>query len=43
MVRYGNEPLSQWSSIQGSADPDWIAEEITYVMPATAIRRSAAR
>ena len=43
MVRYGNEPLSQWSSIQGSADPDWIAEEITYVMPASAIRRSAAR
>jgi protein SCO1 len=34
MVRYGNEPLSQWSSIQGSADPEWIAEEITYVIPA---------
>ena len=34
MVRYGNEPLSQWSSVQGSADPEWIAEEITYVIPA---------
>lgn len=33
MVRYGNEPLSQWSSVQGSADPDWIAEEICYVVP----------
>jgi protein SCO1/2 len=33
MVRYGNEPLSQWSSIQGSADPAWIAEEITFVVP----------
>jgi protein SCO1/2 len=38
MVRYGNEPLSQWSSIQGSADPEWIAEEITYVVPATKVR-----
>lgn len=33
MVRYGNEPLSQWSSVQGSADPEWIAEEICYVIP----------
>ena len=33
MCRYGNEPLSQWSSIQGSADPEWIAEEIGYVIP----------
>jgi protein SCO1/2 len=33
VLRYGNEPLSQWSSIQGSADPEWIAEEITYVIP----------
>ena len=43
MVRYGNEPLSQWSSIQGSADPDWIAEEITYVMPPRAVRRASVR
>jgi protein SCO1 len=33
MVRYGNEPLSQWSSIQGSANAEWIAEEILYVVP----------
>ena len=37
MVRYGNEPLSQWSSIQGSADPEWIAEEICYVVPSVAV------
>jgi protein SCO1 len=36
MLRYGNEPLSQWSSIQGSADPEWIAEEITFVVPGAA-------
>lgn len=33
MLRYGNEPLSQWSSIQGSAKPEWIAEEISFVVP----------
>ena len=33
MCRYGNEPLSQWSSVQGSADPEWIAEEIGFVIP----------
>jgi protein SCO1/2 len=33
MCRYGNEPLSQWSSVQGSADPEWIAEEISFVLP----------
>jgi protein SCO1/2 len=36
MLRYGNEPLSQWSSIQGSADPEWIAEELTFVIPGAA-------
>jgi len=36
LLRYGNEPLSQWSSIQGSADPEWIAEEITFVIPGVA-------
>lgn len=40
MVRYGNEPLSQWSSIQGSADPDWIAEEICFVVPREGMRRA---
>lgn len=38
MVRYGNEPLSQWSSVQGGADPEWIAEEITYVVPRAQLR-----
>ena len=38
MVRYGNEPLSQWSSVQGSADPAWIAEEVTYVVPRAQMR-----
>jgi protein SCO1 len=38
MLRYGNEPLSQWSSIQGSANPEWIAEEITYVVPASRLK-----
>jgi protein SCO1/2 len=33
MCRYGNEPLSQWSSVQGSADPEWIATEIGFVLP----------
>jgi len=42
MVRYGNEPLSQWSSIQGSADPAWIAEEIMFVVP-RAMMKTAAR
>jgi protein SCO1 len=41
MLRYGNEPLSQWSSIQGSANPDWIAEEITYVVPAAGLKRDS--
>jgi protein SCO1/2 len=33
MCRYGNEPRSQWSSVQGSADPEWIATEIGFVIP----------
>ena len=33
VVRYGNEPLSQWSSANGSADPEWIADEICFVVP----------
>jgi len=39
MVRYGNEPLSQWSSVQGSADPEWIAEEISFVVPREAMAK----
>jgi protein SCO1/2 len=33
MVRYGNEPLAQWGACQGSAKPEWIAEEISFVIP----------
>ena len=28
MLRYGNEPLAIWGTCQGSAEPDWIAQEI---------------
>jgi protein SCO1/2 len=33
MLRYGNEPLSLWSSCQGGANPEWIAESISWVLP----------
>ena len=33
MVRYGNEPLSQWGSVEGGAKPEWIAQEISFVIP----------
>ncbi len=33
MLRYGNEPLSQWASCQGGANPEWIAESISWVLP----------
>jgi protein SCO1/2 len=33
MVRYGNEPHAWWSAFQGQANPDWIAREISYVIP----------
>jgi len=32
MVRYGNEPLALWGSCQGQAKPEWIAEEISFVI-----------
>jgi protein SCO1 len=32
MIRYGNEPLALWGSCQGQAKPEWIAEEISYVL-----------
>ena len=34
VVRFGNEPLAQWGACQGSATPSWIAEEISFVVPA---------
>ena len=33
VIRYGNEPLSLWGACPGSAKPEWIAEEISFVMP----------
>jgi protein SCO1/2 len=33
MLRYGSEPLSQWASCQGGANPEWIAESISWVLP----------
>jgi protein SCO1/2 len=33
MIRYGNEPLAIWGTCQGSAEPDWIAQEIGFAIP----------
>lgn len=33
IVRYGNEPLSIWGACQGSANPEWIAEQISFMLP----------
>ncbi|MFL5310073.1 MAG: SCO family protein [Myxococcales bacterium] len=33
MLRYGNEPLAIWGTCQGSAEPDWIAQEIGFAIP----------
>jgi len=33
MLRYGNEALSIWGTCQGSAEPDWIAQEIGFAVP----------
>lgn len=33
MVRFGNEPLAHWAACQGSANPEWIAKEISFVIP----------
>jgi len=34
MVRFGNEPHAWWATCQGQANPEWIAREISYVIPA---------
>jgi protein SCO1/2 len=34
MVRFGNEPKAWWAACQGQANPEWIAREIGYVIPA---------
>ena len=33
MLRYGNEALAIWGTCQGSAEPDWIAQEIGFAIP----------
>ena len=33
IVRYGNEPMSIWGACQGSANPEWIAEQISFMLP----------
>lgn len=33
MVRFGNEPLAQWATCQGEAKPEWMAKEISFVIP----------
>ena len=33
VIRYGNEPLSLWGACPGNAKPEWIAEEISFVIP----------
>ena len=33
MIRYGNEPLAIWGMCQGSAEPEWIADEIGFAVP----------
>ena len=33
MLRYGNEPLAIWGTCQGSAEPEWIAQEIGFAVP----------
>lgn len=33
MLRYGNEPLAIWGTCQGSAEPEWIAQEIGFAIP----------
>jgi protein SCO1/2 len=39
MLRYGNEALSIWGTCQGSAEPDWIAQEIGFAIPRQFKRR----
>ena len=33
MLRYGNEPMCIWGTCQGSAKPEWIAQEIGFAVP----------
>jgi protein SCO1 len=33
MVRFGHEPQAGWAACQGQDNPEWIAREISYVIP----------
>lgn len=33
MLRYGNEPMAIWGTCQGSAEPEWIAQEVQFAVP----------
>jgi protein SCO1/2 len=39
MVRFGNEPQAWWAACQGQANPEWMAREISFVIPAETPRR----
>jgi protein SCO1/2 len=32
-IRYGNEPLMEWAACPGMSTPEWIAENISWVLP----------
>lgn len=40
LIRFGNEPLALWSGCPGAAAPEWLAEEISHVVPPQLIRRT---
>jgi len=39
LIRFGNEPLALWSGCPGAAAPEWLAEEISHVLPPAQLRR----
>jgi protein SCO1/2 len=41
MLRYGNEPTCVWGTCQGSAEPEWIAQEIGFAIPREFKRKPA--
>jgi protein SCO1/2 len=43
MVRFGNEPLAQWATCQGEAKPEWMAREISFVIPRNLVKPMAAK
>jgi protein SCO1 len=41
MLRYGNEPQCVWGTCQGSAEAEWIAQEIGFAIPRAMKRHPA--